>query len=423
MKIKLALCIIAVILASAFILLNPLPKGEVVHAPEAGEEITILAGQSTSDAGTEEMIEALLNKKFPGVDFEWICVDWGDGFAAQVSGKYASGNIPDILIGKTQDVIPYASQGVIAPLEKEAYGAVSEESLKYATHRKKVYGIPYNEIYQGVLYNRDIFGTYGLSPPDTEEELALIVETLETNGVTPFAAHFGESWQIGNMNMQFFMNDIFSSDPAWGDAFRARKVSYTGNHVVRKLLEHNRYILEHSFEDAIRIDQHECDIRFARGEAAMYLTGSWSLQAASQMVPAIPISVFPYPNAAGNASLLSETNMTFMKGNNGRDSTLTDSILAEIGNNAALAKEIVDYTQSKSTFARLSGYGDLPIQADVNAYREQGRLLNVAVGNSQLVWTFQNNVAAQAQLWLQGEKDLESVLRYADANRMSSAAE
>ena len=49
--------------------------------------ISILAGQSTSDAGTEDMIEEALKEYFPQVELQWECVDWGEDFYDRLSEK------------------------------------------------------------------------------------------------------------------------------------------------------------------------------------------------------------------------------------------------------------------------------------------------------------------------------------------------
>lgn len=420
---KLIAVVVILVLWFLYSVIGPLPSGEIISESESKPTITILAGQSSSDAGTEEMIQEVLAKKFPDVDFQWSCVDWGDQFASQVEGKFVSGNLPDILIGKAQDVYPYRTSRIIAPLPEEAYSEISEQSLAVVSSEGAVYGLPYTESLQGVFYNKEIFNRFGLTIPKTIAELNHVVSVLEENNVVAFASHFQESWKIGNMNMQFFMNDIFANDPAWGDRFRAGEVNYSGNPLITSLFKNNQYILEHSFSDAIQINQYESDIRFARGEAAMNLTGTWSLQAMSQMVSEIDVGIFPYPNQSGDARLLVETNMTFMKGNKEENTELVDAVLTEIGTNYLLAREIVDYIQARSTFRRMGENEDIMVQDDAKYYRENNQVLNVAAGNSQLVWSYQNDVAAQAMIWLQGKAKLEDVLQYADQKRETSIIE
>ena len=190
---------------------NFVPKGEIVEKRQGDKPtITILAGQSTSDAGTEEMIQKVFEEKFPDVNFEWICVGWAeDNYRLRLTGRYAIGNPPDIIIGKSQDAVSYAESNVILPVPEECVSYISEEEKKAVTYDGKLYALPYTCQYQGVLYNKDIFRKYGLDPPETEKELQRVVEILEQSGETAFAGHYKEAWQVGNNTMQFFMNNIF----------------------------------------------------------------------------------------------------------------------------------------------------------------------------------------------------------------------
>ena len=48
------------------------------------------------------------------------------------------------------------------------------------------------------------------------------------------------------------------------------------------------------------------------------------------------------------------------------------------------------------------------------------KIIEAAVGNSQIVWSFQINLAEKCQEWLKGQLSLEDVLEFADRNRMNS---
>ena len=164
--------------------------------------LSVLAGQSTSDAGVEDMIDEWMMEYFPGVILEWECVDWGDRFASQMRGRFAAGDIPDIMIGKAQDVQVYAKTGNLGTISSKCREKIVEEALGSVTVDGEMYGMPYNAWYQGVIYNKNIFEIYGLAPPSTMEELQDITHTLKQAGIVPFAAHFQESWKVANMTMQ-----------------------------------------------------------------------------------------------------------------------------------------------------------------------------------------------------------------------------
>ena len=152
--------------------------------------LTVLAGQSTSDAGIEDMIDEMLKKKCPEIELDWECVDWGEKFASQMNARFAAGDVPDIIIGKAQDVSTYAYSGNLSPLTGSYLAYIVDDSLPAVTIDGKIYGLPYNSMYQGVLYNKDIFKQYGIQVPNTQSELKKIVEKLKTQNVIPYASHF-----------------------------------------------------------------------------------------------------------------------------------------------------------------------------------------------------------------------------------------
>ena len=85
----------------------------------SGEKVTlsVLAGQSTTDAGIEEFIDAALEKKYPEIKLEWECVDWGNDFQPKMQ-QYMQSGLPDIMIGKAQDVSTYAPKGVLGEIDE-----------------------------------------------------------------------------------------------------------------------------------------------------------------------------------------------------------------------------------------------------------------------------------------------------------------
>lgn len=407
-----------------FLLLLLLPfvlAGCGAEAPAQAEDATVtirvLAGQSTSDAGIEDMIDEWMSEHFPQVALEWECVDWGDGFNSRIQGHFAAGDVPDIIIGKAQDVKTYAGTGNLGVMPGQCSGKIEDEALEAVTVDGKVYGIPYNAWYQGVIYNKNVFRSLGVEPPQTEKELEIVVQRLKEAGIVPFAAHFQESWKVANMTMQYMMNDIFMEFPDWGVQFREGRQSFGGNERIRNCMENNRKILDNSWEDALQLDQFESDSRFTKGEAAMYLTGSWSLQFASQYGEGIEFGIFPYPSQSGEPKLLRETNLTFIKSRDSEYEEMIDEILLRLLEDQKLAQEILNFTQSASVVKGIMPAYESKIQDDIDWYEQHGMIVDVAAGNSQLTWEFQDMVAAEQLSWLKNEKTLEEVLQYADQNR------
>lgn len=136
------------------------------------EEITlrVLAGQSTTDAGIEDMIDEALAKKYPEIKLEWECVDWGNDFQPKMQ-VYMQSGLPDIMIGKAQDVSTYGSLGLLADLTAQPYmDNILDAAKEGVTLDGKVLGMTFNCLYQGVYYSREIFNNLGLSVPKTDRK-------------------------------------------------------------------------------------------------------------------------------------------------------------------------------------------------------------------------------------------------------------
>ena len=239
--------------------------------------LTVLAGQSTTDAGIEDMIDEALAEKYPEITLEWECVDWGNDFQPKMQ-QYMQSGLPDIMIGKAQDVATYAPLGILAPLEGDYLDKVQDAALENVTIDGKTYGMVYNALYQGVYYNRALFEENGWEVPKTLDDLNAIIEDCKAKGITPFGSHMVDTWSIGNVTMQFAMNDVFNKIPDWGDQFRAGKVSFADSKEFQTAYQYNKLIFDNTFGDTFSLQEADCDARIVNGEDAMKVSGAWSIK-------------------------------------------------------------------------------------------------------------------------------------------------
>lgn len=396
-----------------------LSEAEPVQTREDEIVLQVLAGQSTSDAGIEDMIDDFLAEEFPNVKLEWECVDWGESFDSQLRGRIAAGDIPDIMIGKAQDVSTYSKEGILAKIEPEKFSMIDPKAMETVTVDGDVYGIPYNAWYQGVIYSKDIFAELGLKVPQTSEELNEIVTVCRENNITPFAVHLQENWKVANMTMQFLTEGVFSGDREWGERFRDRETGFCVDEAVQEALRENRYICDNTWDDAWTIDQYESDKRFAEGKAAMYLTGTWSLQSVEQYTDAVNFGIFPYP-MGDRPRLIKEINMTYMMSSESAYQQLIQEIFARLVSDEELMQEILGFTQTHSIVEGIESGYQSNVQDDIDRYEETGDVIGADVGNAQLVWNFQSGLAAETVKWLKGETVFQDILQYADEHVQES---
>ncbi|MDA3955636.1 ABC transporter substrate-binding protein [Oceanispirochaeta sp.] len=381
--------------------------------------LTVLAGQSTSDPGIEEIFTEVIEKRIPGVELFWERMDWGEQFESQMLIRFAAGEIPDIMIGKAQDIKIYAPTGNIAEIPDNLVELIRPEIIPSVSISDRVYGLPYNAFYQGVLYNKDIFEDNNIPIPQNRQELETVIVRLNSLGIHPFAAHFEETWYTANIFMQVAIGEIFSKNQDWGNQYRSGSISFIENESIRNCFENLETILDNSWSDVMSVNLFECDGRFAASKAAMYLTGTWSLQNIEALNPSLRIGIFPFPNRDGDAKLIIEPNLTFMKSTSPEHSELIDKVFQVLLEDEVLANQISDYTKTTTVLRSISPQYPQKIQEDILTFEQNDQVIDATIGNSQLVWTFQEALAQKTVEWLRGSMTLESVLEYADQLNVS----
>lgn len=384
--------------------------------------LTILAGQSTTDAGIEDMIDEALAEKYPNITLEWECVDWGNDFQPKMQ-QYMQSGLPDIMIGKAQDVATYAPLGILGTIDDTYLDRGLDAARENVTIDGNTYGLVYNALYQGVYYNRAMFEENGWEVPDTQEQLQAIIDDCNAKGITPFASHMVDTWSIGNVTMQFMMNDVFNKTPDWGDQFREGKVSFATDKAAQTAYQYNKLIFDNTYPETFSTEQTDCDAKMVQGEAAMKVSGSWSIQNFLGIDENFDFGIFPFPNQTGDSKLIFEPNITIMTSAQTEHQEAVNAVLDVLTSDTELATEIYDYTMTASMLKDVTPTFANPSQSDIDKYAAEGRIVDVTLGNNQLVWGgFQEENAKDIASWLQGQATFEDVLEASDVRVKASSA-
>ena len=412
----------SVLLAAAMITGTMTGTAVMVKADDEPVTLTVLAGQSTTDAGIEDMIDEALAEKYPNITLEWECVDWGNDFQPKMQ-QYMQSGLPDIMIGKAQDVSTYAPQGVLGEIDSTYLDRGLDAARENVTIDGKTYGLVYNAMYQGVYYNKAMFKENGWEIPKTLDDLQAIIDDCKEKGITPFASHMVDTWSIGNMSMQFAMNDVFNKTPDWGDKFRAGEVSFSDSEDMQNALNYNKLIYDNTFEDTFSTEQTDCDAKMVLGDAAMKVSGSWSIQNFLDIDENFDFGIFPFPNQTGDSKLIFEPNITIMTSANTEHQDAVNDFLDLMSSDKDLAVEILDYTKTASMLKDVTPTFNNPSQEDIDKYASEDMIVDVTLGNNQLVWGgFQEENAKDIAAWLQGQESLKDCLKACDGRVDSSSA-
>ena len=108
----------------------------------------------------------------------------------------------------------FYAAGLLANISGERYvqNNVIQSFLAPATVDGKIYGIPYQSLYNNPLYNTEMFAKNGWKVPTTWSQTLAFCKTAKAAGVIPFAWPAATRGNAGQILNAFLMNSSVSSD-------------------------------------------------------------------------------------------------------------------------------------------------------------------------------------------------------------------
>lgn len=147
------------------------------------------------------------------------------------------------------------------------------------------------------------------------------------------------------------------------------------------------------------------------------------MQFSSQYGKDIDFGIFPFPNQTGDSKLIFEPNITIMTSAQSEHQDAINKVLDVLTSDKDLAVQILDYTKTASMLKDVTPTFENPSQEDIDKYANEGRIVDVTLGNNQLVWGgFQEENAKDIAAWLQGDETFEECLKASDERVKASSA-
>lgn len=383
---------------------------------EVSEEIVLTCFNYFTAEGAvfAERFPEAVKEQFPNVTIEMEIIEWNK-MHPTIEARFAANEVPDIMVLKSQDIPTYAPTGNLMDLTGQPFlDNVIELSRQSIIIDGREYGIPYNALYQGVFYNREIFSEKNLSIPQTYDELIKICEKLESQGITPFSTHLMDVWHIANMTMQFAMVEVFNKNPNWGYDLFDGKVSFSTSDEYRRVFEIMKDIRKYTFEDTFTYDQMKAVELFAKGEAAMMVTGTWNCDIIERFNPKLDYGIFPFPGRDSETKLLFEPNYTWAGSSRSENKELILKILEFIATDKELARYCAETSKTQSMIKGVDIISHNSISSDINKYIRANKVVDVNIGNIQIKWDYQEEYSRYIQEWLLDKITLDEALEAAD---------
>lgn len=173
---------------------------------------------------------------------------------------------------------------------KEAYLEADEELEFVPT--KGVYALPYMANAAGVLYNKDIFQENGWEIPDTWDAFIQLLEDIRAAGIQPLIFGHKDTWTcLAPWNALAI--DLAPSDLC--SQVNAGEATFSDNY--REIAEKQKELLNYTDTDVFAYSYNDACTAFARGQAAMYIIGSYAVPQIKSVNPDMNIDSFVLPGS------------------------------------------------------------------------------------------------------------------------------
>lgn len=290
---------------------------EVVEAKQeestdSGKQITITWLNHMQEAGKKAWVEFVVQKfeeENPNIKVNIETVG-ADSYITVLQTKIASDDAPAVFdLYTNDDVKMYDESGYLYDLaDIESIKKIDEPLLVSGQVNGVQLGVPMETSGYGVFYNKDIFDQYKLSEPKTLTELYQVCDTLQENGVLPFAAPMSEQWALALYART--VNDIISvmPDKDWYVKKTKLTENFSDDDNFKKAMEIYASLRPYWGEDPFGTSWDNAQDMVANGKAAMLIHGSWAVDGILSKNPDCNIGIFAMPvsDEENNAKMVKE---------------------------------------------------------------------------------------------------------------------
>ncbi len=224
-------------------------------------------------------------------------------YIAQLPIRIANGDTPDIMMGSPSQYSDIIEAGKVKNLtDHELIESLQldEGDLANCMWDGQVYALPLDFKTYGVIYNKDLFEQYGLTPPTTQDEFDALCQTLKDNGVDPFI-RCNSNVTYPDIEMRGILWPLLLEN-GHNDAFEALmngEAQFADYPEFAKAFELWGRRLAFNRMDDMSNDTTMARQKIAAGEGAMIYDGTWAFAQIQSFNPEVNYGMFVLPRDDG----------------------------------------------------------------------------------------------------------------------------
>lgn len=266
----------------------------VVKADSDEKETVKLSVWSSGAADNFQKGADEFNKRQDKINFV-VEMQSGD-YSQYLGAKVASNDLPDMFfLNPYAQVQQFAATDRIVDLSEEEFTTKIYDSVKDAcSYDGKIYAYPMALEMLGVYYNQELFEKAGITEvPKTFSQMKEVCEKLQASGITPFAATYKDAWTLNHL-FSCLQGAAVGDYESWVADMNAGKGSFRNDNSSLEF-EFMDMMKENSGGNYMDADSTSGFNAFASGEAAMIVTGEFSLLNAQSINPDLQVGLFGVP--------------------------------------------------------------------------------------------------------------------------------
>ncbi len=216
-----------------------------------------------------------------------------DQYETILQTRLTGDDAPDLFTLHSNNIGTYNKAGNLYDLSQQPLASKIYDNVKATVSVDgKLMAVPIESQAWGVLYNKDIFEKYDLTPPETLSDLQHICDVLNENDVKPFLLAFQEQW-VPQLMTGLTLGDIVSGEKHdWLERMYKDEGSYEE---VKEIFDVITLIMNNGTDRAMEEGSEAGSADFANGKAAMYVQGTWASNTIMETNPDMNMGVFALP--------------------------------------------------------------------------------------------------------------------------------